>query len=1100
MPWARALAAGERWTSAPRAKDRYTPPVDDAHSTLDQGRYRLIETLGRGGMATVYRAYDTRLDVERAIKVLHPELTHHSEARQRFEDEARTLARLHHEHLVTVHDVGFDGERLFIVMEWLPSGSLDVAVRERGPLPIEEAVAIVDGVLAGLGHAHAHGVIHRDVKPQNVLLTAGGAARLADFGIARADNRDAGMTRAGAMMGTFAYMAPEQRQSATYAEPRTDLYAVAATFYAILTGKQPVDLHVSEGHAMALRDLPEPVRAFIIRGTRFHAEDRFDSAETMRVALRELVHTAGGLEPLPSRVLSAIDEPRDSDTFEWTTDGLDEALSEGAAAAASAISPTGAAIGTAAAQAAITSASSEVTLAEGRPMRVEELPTILDGEATSTSGADRSGRMVWVGALLAVAGLFVAGELARRVLPGAPAESVAWHTDVVFTGSGVMPLGPEITPGQVGQWMWRIRSEGGVPVELTRVNGVDRIWHQDEVAETRWPPKLFLVREEGVLRAFEERNEVGSVTHRMAVTQVPGGIEVSHQTASGAWDLVPLSLDLRYPDFPDGDAPAIERYTLDGNGRLAEGRWFNAAGQPTLGPDGAWGARYTWDESGRPLRRTAIDDRGEPMFSQGGVIHALWTYEEEPPSTTVRFEAFGGVRVFGPQGAHATKTTRDEHGRVVRIEHFDPEMKPVLHAYYMCATQTFSWEEGRAAYTCLDVDGGAIDDKWDCVTRETLLDERHYPRQRRCLDEAGSPKERRYWSTRDIAFDDLGRLVRDGPLLRWDGVRLAAPDESEQVAAVEYAYGPTGKVAEVRTVGDDGTLTLGASGSAIVRNVYEDDRLVERRWYGTDSLPILNASGYAAIRQRWDERGYRVEYATLDTVGRPVMSTRGWARLEESFDEAGRSTRYALFDGEGKPVRGEEGYASREQTVEGSVRTTLMRDESGALVVGKDHYAKMVEVLDARGLVVEQRYFDADGAPILQDDGEIGMLASYDAGGRLVEARLLGDPSAFTTTCALRVHGYDARGNLTHVGCRTAEGERVGQSSDPGVSDVYASYEVGSWGRLIWYESPEGKRVANAEGCYEVRHVYDLEGEQTTICVPPSGGGEGEAIDARLPK
>ena len=181
---------------------------------LANQRYELVSILGSGGMASVFRAYDTRLKVERAIKVLSPQLTHSNMVRTRFESEATTMANLHHKNIVTVHDIGSEGNVVFMVMEMLSGGSLMDRVENHGTLHPQQAIQAAISMASGLGYAHDKNVIHRDVKPHNVLISEKGVLKMADFGIARIDDGSTSVTKTGAVMGTLAYMAPEQRLSA----------------------------------------------------------------------------------------------------------------------------------------------------------------------------------------------------------------------------------------------------------------------------------------------------------------------------------------------------------------------------------------------------------------------------------------------------------------------------------------------------------------------------------------------------------------------------------------------------------------------------------------------------------------------------------------------------------------------------------------------------------------------------------------------------------------------------------------------------------------------------------------------------------------------
>ena len=186
---------------------------------LANGRYLLVSQLGEGGMATVYRAFDQRLQVWRAIKILAPQYASKPKLRSRFETEAQTMALLEHPNIVRVYDVGHDGPYAYIVMELLEGGSLVDWLEAHGAMPPPMAIEVTLQLCAGIQSAHDKGVVHRDIKPHNVMITADGSCRVTDFGIARVSDRTHdGMTRTGAVMGTWGYMAPEQRTDAKHVD------------------------------------------------------------------------------------------------------------------------------------------------------------------------------------------------------------------------------------------------------------------------------------------------------------------------------------------------------------------------------------------------------------------------------------------------------------------------------------------------------------------------------------------------------------------------------------------------------------------------------------------------------------------------------------------------------------------------------------------------------------------------------------------------------------------------------------------------------------------------------------------------------------------
>ena len=235
-------------------------------------------------MATVWRARDTRLGVERAVKILRSHLSE-GKARTRMEREARVMAGLEHPHVTPIHDVGVDEHGIWIVMTLLSGGSVAERLGSGGPMRPREACRVALGVLSALEAAHAKGIVHRDIKPHNVLFDRDGGARLTDFGIARVAS-ERGFTQTGAIMGTWAYMAPAQRVSARSADPRSDIYGVGALLAAMLTSHEPVDLHDPRGHAEQLAGIDPGVADVIKACTAFGISDRPNSAKAVQTMLR----------------------------------------------------------------------------------------------------------------------------------------------------------------------------------------------------------------------------------------------------------------------------------------------------------------------------------------------------------------------------------------------------------------------------------------------------------------------------------------------------------------------------------------------------------------------------------------------------------------------------------------------------------------------------------------------------------------------------------------------------------------------------------------------------------------------------------------------
>ena len=205
--------------------------------TLLSARYRLDAQIGTGGMSTVYRAFDTVLERQVAIKLMHREGTHEPDQLERFRREARAVAQLNHPHIVTVIDAGEDDERPYIVLEYVEGETLKDRIRRHGRLPVAEAVAYAIEVARALGAAHERGIVHRDVKPQNVLIDEEGSAKVTDFGIARTLDQD-GLTADGRVLGTTDYVSPEQALGHAVTG-QSDLYSLGVVLFEMLTGDVP---------------------------------------------------------------------------------------------------------------------------------------------------------------------------------------------------------------------------------------------------------------------------------------------------------------------------------------------------------------------------------------------------------------------------------------------------------------------------------------------------------------------------------------------------------------------------------------------------------------------------------------------------------------------------------------------------------------------------------------------------------------------------------------------------------------------------------------------------------------------------------------------
>ena len=282
------------------------------------GRYHLDERIGRGGMGEVRAALDETLGRRVAVKLLRADLAEEPTARARFEAEARAAARLSHPNIVTVYDTGEDDGQPFLVMELLPGRTFADEIAS-GRVSVERAIAVTSAVLSALSAAHQEGILHRDVKPGNVLLTTDDVPKVADFGIAKtADAASTTATLTGELLATPAYLAPE-RLTGEAASPESDLYAAGVLLYEALAGATPYPARtpaallrdISEGNAEPLQarrdDVPPAVVAVVERAMARDPSQRFASADAMSAALESASETPE--EPADPSIVARATEP-----------------------------------------------------------------------------------------------------------------------------------------------------------------------------------------------------------------------------------------------------------------------------------------------------------------------------------------------------------------------------------------------------------------------------------------------------------------------------------------------------------------------------------------------------------------------------------------------------------------------------------------------------------------------------------------------------------------------------------------------------------------------------------------------------------------------
>ena len=260
-------------------------------SKLLVGRYELIGRIGEGGMAVVYKAKDRLLNRFVAVKILRPEFTKDAQFVDSFRKESQAAAGLQHPNIVSVYDVGHEGNIYFIVMELIDGMPLSEYIAQKAPMDYREVVRITKQVAQALSIAHKNNIIHRDIKPHNIMMTKSGIAKLGDFGIAKAIS-DSTLTETSKIIGSVHYFSPEQARG-SYVDERSDIYSLGIIMYEMLTGRVPFDgdnpvqvalMHINNDvprPSLLVKGIPPSLEKIVMRATDKFQSNRYKSADEM---------------------------------------------------------------------------------------------------------------------------------------------------------------------------------------------------------------------------------------------------------------------------------------------------------------------------------------------------------------------------------------------------------------------------------------------------------------------------------------------------------------------------------------------------------------------------------------------------------------------------------------------------------------------------------------------------------------------------------------------------------------------------------------------------------------------------------------------------
>ena len=916
-------------------------------------KYRVVRLLGSGGMASVHEVEHSVLGTRHALKVL---TSHDLEQRERLVREGRLQAHLIHPNLVPVRDVvelqGAPG----LLMDLVDGPSLAALLRAHRP-SLDEALALFRGIVAGVAHAHEHGVVHRDLKPGNVLLDVSSASltpRVADFGLAKPGGIDSDHTetRTGVMMGTPAYAAPEQLGNAKDTDHRADLWALGCILYELLAGRRP----------FAASDLFALLR--LIENADYEPLDsvRPDVPGPLVELVRQLIQPDRELRVHSATdvldALDALDAPQtlapDSATHSVAQELATRTADPFAETAAPMPSPQ-------------TWAETEGATASAQTMA----PTV-GPSPSATTDSRRVAPWLAAGAVVALAaGAAVAAWI--WTVPGLP--PIQHFDDVRLVDGRITGVSPR--PGPVGHGgTYRVeRDEGGVE-RWSRVNadGATLPWERppvDVVPGPTWQNvplwgftclqfvqnctriQRLTIRQGSLQRRLESNKDGYRITSlgasdrviaRAEVTVDEHAFEVRHLTAHGT------------PQASEDRGVYVEKHDLDERGRVARSRWFNDSGRQAMSDhDGTFGYTYVRDEEGRVTRRDVLGPDGNAATMAVAVAAERFSYDDDAnPTRPTRIERLGvgDVPIPDPEDqCAALELTWDAAGDLSDLRCFDRTGKPELLRPTLCHSLERSWSDNVLTLTCRDEQGRQTPGA-DAWSRLALTYKHGRLVERRVVDGAKHedglrPTDRFGFATLRLSWNEDGGLLAMGP---HDGAAGARPVRERRFSTWRRQL-RHGLEVEFVALGPDGAPHSPGIGYAIRRISRDEAGLpIAVSYFTADGKPAYGRDEAHRVAYEFDDRGLLVRERVFDADGKPTTNPRGVHDERHVFDDFGRIIDIATYSADGHPTATRPG-----------PRGVTSRNMSG--------YHRGVGTRDDRGNLVGLDFFDAQGDPVLIDQG-----------------------------------------------------------------------------------------------------------------------------------
>ncbi len=956
----RAVTAAEvdQKTHETQAEASIEPGDDAAPAGATIGDFELAEELGRGSMGVVYKARQRSLGRVVALKVLPPALAADHVAQQRFKKEMLALARCDHPNVVRILATGTGGGNDYYAMEYVDGTDLARAPK----IPVEHLAELFAGAADGLAHLHDNGVIHRDIKPGNLMLTADGKrVVIMDLGLAKLADESQALTSADVkILGTLRYMAPEQLQRRLVeVDARVDVYGLGAALYELATGRP---IHDGETEVRLIQQvlneeptppgranpaLPRDLAAVIQVATAKLPAQRYASAAAFADDLRAVAHD----QPIRAR-----------------PPGIARRAARWGRGHRAALAAIGAAL-------TALAAGGAVAWDHGRA-KVGYYAGVVDrwgafegvGELAGPDGRNftfkitkRGGRLVRVECVNGRGSLLPCGDY----------SSADFH----YAEDG--KIAQRIARGSTGKFLVKfVYSYQGDKLQIVRLDRNDLpLPESGDLTMYR-----FDLDAQGFRRKVTYFNDRGSPRRSFGAY----GYDQINDVHGEPTTLVFLDADGSPLVRSDGVARAV--ITWQGPGNEASRAFFGVDGKPALNPGFAAEIRHTLDARGNMTERLFLGVDGKPAVQSDGI--ALWRARFDEHGCLVEKRFFGpDERLVVNKLGFASFTAKcDEHGREIERAHFGVRGEPVViregFSTYRSRYDARGNEIERAFF---GADDRPLPNAGGAATVRTAYDERANAIEVASFGVDGRPvMVTAGRATIRYRFDD-----RDDEIERAtfgvDGARIVPRDG----CAIERAkFDERGKEIERACLGVDEKPRLSPEGWAFVRSKLDErGRTIERAYSGVDGAPMLHRDGYATVQIAHDDRGNESVRTYLGKSGAPTTNTEGCAIWRGVSDERGRVVEDACFGPDGTPATRARGYSVRKTSYDahGNVFERSYFDGGGRATLLHEGYAVQRSTYDARDGEIGRQFLGLHGEPALRGGSYAGFRARYDDAGKLVE-------------------------------------------------------------------------------------------------------------------